>query len=273
MTPYLLILAVIEGGLESDWNYVLERRRSRWVRVGRRALAMHPRIFVRRSELTGMFPHYEGQLQPGKLRSLILSVPQGTGVQIFIQSDSCPPPSASLPHYDVKHSTAIWHPKVRSDGHLVPMVGMFPQLERRILGLKYEIEDSSPASKTCTTRRRPGRSPGVSVARDRFTHSVSGHRCAPGRCQHMCMMTAYHWHWQELASARQEQRVCVLYPLRTPESTESWGVGTGVWARACLWLPVVRVRSQQMRLPELQSRNRWAEPIDEHVEPRVDGTG
>lgn len=46
-----------------------------------------------------MFPHYEGQLQPGKVRFFILSVPHSTGVQIFIHSDSAllPQTRRSLP--------------------------------------------------------------------------------------------------------------------------------------------------------------------------------
>lgn len=86
------------------------------------------------------------------------------------------------------------------------------------------------------------------------TQSVSGFRCAPGRCQHMCMMTAYHWHWQEVASARQELLLSPANP-RVARVVDGGHRGLG----AGMSVAAGRAGSLlQMRLPELQSRNRWA---------------
>lgn len=208
-----------------------------------------------------MFPPLRGAASAwqGAVPYLISS--PGAGVQIFIQPDSH---RQRLPHQTSGRCM------VRSDGRLVPMAGITSSSPAR-------EEDSTAGNTKYKTRdQRATRLPrgGGLDARPEFLWSGTGlltrcqdTRCAPGRCQHMCMMTAYHWQWQELASARQELRVCPLSPANSRVARVVGGGHRGLGARACMSVAAgcagSLARSQQVRLPELQSRNRWgSQPIE-----------
>lgn len=110
MTPYLLILAVYEFALESDCSCLLKKS----VEVGRLgAICTHcsaTQNFCRLSGLTGMFPHYEGQLQPGGGCGPLSYQFPGAPVQIFIQSDSAILVRQRLPQQNTRQPfDSAWH--------------------------------------------------------------------------------------------------------------------------------------------------------------------
>lgn len=106
MTPYLLILAVSGGALGSDWIYVLKRRRSR--EFGLEAKGKHCLCTLEISsplQTDGdVSPTTRGSFSLGRHGPLSYQFPRAP-VQIFIQSDSALPPSATSPSSE--HSTAM----------------------------------------------------------------------------------------------------------------------------------------------------------------------